>query len=97
MLTVYVEDINDNAPKFVKKNFQTAMLETSVPGQFLMFIQARDDDIGENARLTYSIEENEHFSMETDQKRNKGLLILKKVNDSLIVTTIDIQCIGLRL
>ncbi|XP_069725620.1 protocadherin alpha-2-like [Phaenicophaeus curvirostris] len=69
-----VTDINDNAPLFpaARKNLSIPELNT-VPGSRFPLEGASDADIGANARLSYSLSPNEHFSLdfETSSERNE--------------------------
>uniref|UniRef100_A0A8C5MG48 Cadherin domain-containing protein n=1 Tax=Leptobrachium leishanense TaxID=445787 RepID=A0A8C5MG48_9ANUR len=48
-------DVNDNAPTFSKRTYTAYVPENNLPGASLYTIQASDLDIGENAKITYSI------------------------------------------
>ena len=53
LLTVNVLDINDNAPVFVKEEYEARINETAATGSFVTQVKARDVDAGENRRLSY--------------------------------------------
>ncbi|XP_038055904.1 protocadherin Fat 4-like [Patiria miniata] len=48
-------DINDNAPQFAVQSYQALIPATTSTGTIVLGVQAQDADIGDNARLTYSI------------------------------------------
>ena len=74
---IHIIDINDNAPKFTKKIYQVAISENIAVGSSVISVSASDDDIGENAKVTFTLkDENEHFFMETDT----GILKVAKVS-----------------
>ena len=54
-IQVQVLDVNDNDPKFTVSNQQCKILENSAPNTHVCFSRATDRDIGENARLSYTI------------------------------------------
>ena len=54
-LKVEVLDVNDNDPEFTVKNQRCEILENSPTNSHVCFSRATDRDIGENARLTYTI------------------------------------------
>ncbi|XP_012936604.1 protocadherin alpha-6 [Aplysia californica] len=58
---VKVKDENDNAPYFSKAVYEITMPENNRPGQILLRVDAKDDDVGENARLTYNLIDAEEF------------------------------------
>ncbi|XP_034546172.1 protocadherin alpha-3-like [Notolabrus celidotus] len=55
VLTVQISDINDNAPQFQDSNINVYLRENSVVGDIITTINAQDADTNENAKLTYSI------------------------------------------
>uniref|UniRef100_A0A8C5QRC7 Cadherin domain-containing protein n=1 Tax=Leptobrachium leishanense TaxID=445787 RepID=A0A8C5QRC7_9ANUR len=50
-----ISDVNDNAPTFSKRTYTAYVPENNLPGASIYTIQASDLDIGENAKITYSI------------------------------------------
>ncbi|CAG0895058.1 unnamed protein product [Darwinula stevensoni] len=53
ILTVHVEDVNDNHPKFTRKVFQADVLEDAPVGTFVLKVSASDVDSGGRGNLTY--------------------------------------------
>lgn len=49
--------VNDNAPQFVRRNYSHTLSEDVKPGTSFLRVEATDADLGENGRITYSIEE----------------------------------------
>ena len=58
-VTIDVTDKNDNAPQFSKSVYSTSIPSTSVIGTSITVVVAKDDDIGDNANVSYSFQENE--------------------------------------
>ncbi|KAJ8002135.1 hypothetical protein DPEC_G00176680 [Dallia pectoralis] len=54
-LTIQVSDVNDNAPRFSKSEYEVEVLETESVGQTLMTLAAVDPDEGTSGAVTYSI------------------------------------------
>ncbi|XP_061588772.1 uncharacterized protein LOC133452993 [Cololabis saira] len=54
-VTVKLSDVNDNPPHFVKKSWSFSVSELAIPGAEIGRISATDADLGENAKLGYSI------------------------------------------
>uniref|UniRef100_A0A672SCL9 Protocadherin gamma-C3 n=1 Tax=Sinocyclocheilus grahami TaxID=75366 RepID=A0A672SCL9_SINGR len=56
-MTVRVEvaDVNDNPPRFEQTSYTVYVLENNVPSAPLCVVKATDPDAGENARITYTI------------------------------------------
>ncbi|XP_036916784.1 protocadherin alpha-11-like [Sturnira hondurensis] len=96
---VEVKDVNDNPPVFSLKERKLLISESKQPDSRFPLEGASDADIGENARLTYSLSQNEFFSLEllTNSKQTNRLsLALKKSLDrektpeiSLLLTAVD--------
>ncbi|XP_037003621.2 protocadherin alpha-11-like [Artibeus jamaicensis] len=96
---VEVKDINDNPPVFSLKEQKLLISESKQPDSRFPLEGASDADIGENARLTYSLSQNEFFSLElpTNSKQTNRLsLALKKSLDrektpeiGLLLTAVD--------
>ena len=54
-VTVYVQDANDNAPKFSENIFEFDIMENSERGTFVGVVKANDADIGRNSEIVYSL------------------------------------------
>ncbi|XP_014446258.1 protocadherin alpha-11-like [Tupaia chinensis] len=81
---VEVKDINDNPPLFSVKEQRLQIFESKQSDSRFPLEGASDEDVDENALLTYRLSENEYFSLEspTNSKQSKRLsLILKKSLD----------------
>ncbi|XP_069619806.1 protocadherin gamma-B1-like isoform X5 [Ranitomeya imitator] len=50
-----ISDVNDNAPVFEKLVYTAIVNENNFPGASIFFIQARDLDGDDNAKITYSV------------------------------------------
>ncbi|XP_040297456.1 protocadherin gamma-B1-like isoform X7 [Bufo bufo] len=55
VISLHISDINDNAPVFEKSIYTAFILENNTPGASIFYIQARDTDTEENAKITYLI------------------------------------------
>ncbi|XP_047449674.1 protocadherin Fat 3a isoform X3 [Mugil cephalus] len=55
LLTVYIEDANDNAPQFLQEGYQIIIPENTAFGTDVIQIEATDKDIGSNGEIVYSI------------------------------------------
>lgn len=74
MVTVIVEDVNDNAPTFVSMN--AAVLRGTTPETVVMSVLAKDPDSGTNGMVTYDL-----FGANLDLfhiERNTGTVLLKR-------------------
>ena len=79
-VTIKIDDINDQPPVFVEKIYRVSMSENQVAGP-VVTVSATDNDIDENARLTYTLEEGDrsYFSIET-MPPNAGVLTVFRVS-----------------
>ncbi|XP_064609257.1 protocadherin gamma-A4-like [Liolophura sinensis] len=55
VLTIQIEDSNDNIPKFSQQFYHTETRENPQNGDVIIKVSATDLDIGENGRVTYKI------------------------------------------
>ncbi|XP_036403689.1 protocadherin alpha-C2-like isoform X2 [Megalops cyprinoides] len=94
-----ITDINDNAPRFRRDRIELDVSESAPRGERFSLTNAVDPDVGSNTIKSYSLSENEHFSIET-QTGSDGTkyvdLVLKKALDreeravhNLILTAVD--------
>ncbi|KAJ8298114.1 hypothetical protein KUTeg_024645 [Tegillarca granosa] len=54
-LLIYVNDVNDHHPMFLKNEYRVSISETTPVGSFVLSLTATDLDSGENAELSYDI------------------------------------------
>ena len=54
-LTIYVDDVNDNAPTFESSSYSKVIAEDIYVGDTVLDVRARDLDTGSNAEIRYSI------------------------------------------
>nr|XP_023698589.1 protocadherin gamma-A7-like [Paramormyrops kingsleyae] len=55
IITVFISDVNDNAPRFPEQHLNIYLKENSPVGDILKTVTAYDTDSNENARITYSL------------------------------------------
>uniref|UniRef100_A0A3P8YCB2 FAT atypical cadherin 3a n=1 Tax=Esox lucius TaxID=8010 RepID=A0A3P8YCB2_ESOLU len=56
LLTVYVEDVNDNAPQFIQEGgYRTVIPENTAIGTDVIQVEATDKDMGPNGEIVYSL------------------------------------------
>ncbi|XP_050802158.1 protocadherin-23 isoform X3 [Gopherus flavomarginatus] len=69
-VTVWIQDVNDNAPKFEQSSYKTSVWEGQIYNTYVMQIFAADLDSGLNGEIEYSIlsgNENETFLIDSKQ------------------------------
>ncbi|XP_047661154.1 protocadherin beta-15-like [Tachysurus fulvidraco] len=70
-VTVEVQDINDNAPKFPKGTVNLQITENTASGTRFPLDSAVDLDVGVNGIESYSLTQNDHFRLTNDRAVNK--------------------------
>ncbi|KAA0709735.1 Protocadherin alpha-3 [Triplophysa tibetana] len=63
VITVHVSDVNDNAPRFPEPVINVYVKENSQIGAVIHTVSASDPDVGDNARITYSLAGGHRTSM----------------------------------
>ncbi|KAM9332959.1 cadherin-7 [Pholidichthys leucotaenia] len=84
-VTVSLTDVNDNGPMFQHHLYTFAILENAPIGTTVGRIMAEDGDVGINAKMSYSLEEDleesSTFTIKTDPVTQEGVIILSKPLD----------------
>lgn len=98
-ISVKIEDINDNSPRFPNELIKLEIAESLGTGTRFPLEEAHDADEGRNGIQNYSLEENEHFSLAVHSNSDGGKyceLVLQKELDreqkkdmDLILAAID--------
>nr|XP_020655010.1 protocadherin beta-16-like [Pogona vitticeps] len=94
-----IEDVNDNAPRFLKKEFQLKIPEHVLLNSRFPLESAKDQDLGDNSIQNYTLSPNEYFhlAVESNPDGSKVVdLVLEKPLDrekephfGLTLTAID--------
>ena len=73
LVTVTVEDVNDNKPMFVNLPYHALVQMDAEEGQIIRQVTAMDKDMGQNADIHYELKEQAHFEIS-----RPGEIFLKK-------------------
>ncbi|XP_049324673.1 protocadherin beta-7-like [Astyanax mexicanus] len=83
-ISLVIEDVNDNAPKFLNERITFEIQESASKGQRFRLDEAHDSDLGHNGVNGYSLEKNDHFILSVQGSSEKGKyaeLVLEKELD----------------
>ncbi|XP_061542529.1 protocadherin gamma-C5-like [Phycodurus eques] len=98
-IEVDIQDVNDNAPRFLKSEHVIEIAESTVVGVNFPLQSAEDPDVGTNTVKTYTLSKDECFTLkvkDVDDGRKMPELVLNKSLDrekkavhNLILTAMD--------
>ncbi|XP_068182539.1 protocadherin gamma-A12-like [Antennarius striatus] len=93
-LSLHVQDVNDNSPKFKKNLIEMEIRESAEKGNRFSIEEAHDADVGQNAVQRYNLQKNDNFILSVDN--NKVELVLENKLDrekqqelNLLLTALD--------
>ncbi|KAM6056397.1 protocadherin gamma-B5-like isoform 9-T9 [Chlamydotis macqueenii] len=96
---VAIQDVNDNAPQFLRDHFQLEINELTSPGARFFLGMAEDADVGSNSLQGYDLEANGHFAVEVKESQDGSKvaeLVLRRALDRekqssfrLVLTAVD--------
>ncbi|XP_058505667.1 protocadherin gamma-A12-like isoform X42 [Solea solea] len=93
-VSLHIQDINDNSPKFREHLIEMEIRESADKGNRFSIEEAHDADIGQNAVQRYSLQKNDNFILAVDS--NKVELVLENTLDRekqreihLLLTALD--------
>nr|XP_056722694.1 protocadherin beta-1-like [Euleptes europaea] len=55
IINIQISDVNDNSPIFEKSSYEMQLQENNIPGLLIGLVHAKDLDMEQNAKLTYSL------------------------------------------
>ncbi|XP_076131063.1 protocadherin beta-15-like [Alosa pseudoharengus] len=83
-ITLQIEDINDNPPRFPKSEIRLEIRESADKGARFPLNEAHDSDVGRNGIQSYSLERNDHFVLavnsNSDGRKYSELVIDKELD-----------------
>uniref|UniRef100_A0A3Q3FMD5 Cadherin domain-containing protein n=1 Tax=Labrus bergylta TaxID=56723 RepID=A0A3Q3FMD5_9LABR len=93
-VSIHVQDVNDNSPKFRENLIAMEIHELADKGNRFSIEEAHDADIGQNAVQRYNLQKNDHFILSVDNNRVELVLDNKLDREkqkeiSLLLTALD--------
>ncbi|XP_014863722.1 PREDICTED: protocadherin gamma-A12-like [Poecilia mexicana] len=93
-VSLHVQDVNDNPPKFKKNLIEMEISESADKGSRFAIEEAHDADMGQNDVQRYLLEKNDNFILSADSKRvqlqlENNLDREKQKEINLVLTAID--------
>lgn len=80
-LTINVDDVNDNAPKFESSSYNKLIPEDIYVGDTVIDVRARDEDAGTNAAIRYSIVNGDGVNQVFQIGENSGAITVDRSLD----------------
>uniref|UniRef100_A0A4W6E9S3 Cadherin domain-containing protein n=1 Tax=Lates calcarifer TaxID=8187 RepID=A0A4W6E9S3_LATCA len=98
-ITIEIQDVNDHAPAFPKKEINLEISESTPTGTVFLLDSAADPDVGVNSLQSYSLKANDHFVLKQHTRGDgskyaemmlQSSLDREKQNEhTLILTAVD--------
>ncbi|XP_061690907.1 protocadherin alpha-3-like isoform X8 [Syngnathoides biaculeatus] len=84
-IEVLVDDVNDNAPRFVEESHSLNVSESSPAGEHFLLPLALDADVAANSVKTYKLSANEYFALDVqggdgEQSASAELMLIKALD-----------------
>uniref|UniRef100_A0A3B3BAC8 Cadherin domain-containing protein n=1 Tax=Oryzias melastigma TaxID=30732 RepID=A0A3B3BAC8_ORYME len=93
-VSLHVQDVNDNSPKFRENVIEMEIRESAEKGNRFSIQEAHDADIGQNAVQRYTLQKNDNFILSVEN--NKVELVLENKLDrekqdemNVVLTAVD--------
>uniref|UniRef100_A0A0K0EGQ1 Cadherin n=1 Tax=Strongyloides stercoralis TaxID=6248 RepID=A0A0K0EGQ1_STRER len=104
IVTIKLEDVNDNAPQFDKQIYTFYIPENMEPGTLIGILTANDPDIGDNGDIQFKIfagSDAKFFELETNLNNTKSVFLRSRVEfdyeDKINKFNIEVQAASKQL
>ena len=78
IVSVFLTDVNDNAPQFGQGSYHGTVVENQPVGTLVVTVSAADDDSGSNGEFRYSITSSNDFTVDPDTGEVTTLRVLDR-------------------
>ncbi|XP_019902910.3 cadherin-23 isoform X4 [Esox lucius] len=83
---IYLEDINDQPPRFTKLEYTAGVAADAKTDSVLIHLQAQDNDVGNNSLVLYHILSIRYIKLQSNDSEDKGNVFLIGETDGIIRT-----------
>uniref|UniRef100_A0A0K0CWJ1 Cadherin domain-containing protein n=1 Tax=Angiostrongylus cantonensis TaxID=6313 RepID=A0A0K0CWJ1_ANGCA len=92
-LDVHIIDVNDNAPVFSRPLYTTQVREDFLVGKPILTVQTEDKDSGENARVRYSVDNNNFTVNDKGEISSKNRLDADQFKERFFIYRFNVTAI----
>ncbi|KAJ8014075.1 hypothetical protein DPEC_G00036490 [Dallia pectoralis] len=83
---IYLEDINDQPPRFTKQEYTAGVAADAKTDSVLIHLQAPDNDVGNNSLVLYHILSIRYIKLQSNDSEDKGNVFIIGETDGIIRT-----------
>ncbi|XP_056465863.1 cadherin-23-like [Gadus chalcogrammus] len=87
-VNIYLEDINDQSPRFVKKEYTAGVAADAKVGSELIRVMAVDNDIGNNSVVRYHIVTIQYIRLQSNDTEDMGDIFI--IDNTGVIRTYDL-------
>ncbi|XP_051276892.1 protocadherin alpha-8-like [Dicentrarchus labrax] len=93
-LSIQISDINDNSPHFEQNPSQFYLVENNVPGTSIFSVSAKDNDVNDNAAISYHIARGNYVTSFLNVNSENGQISALKSFDFETLKTFQFQVVA---
>ncbi|XP_051275376.1 protocadherin alpha-8-like [Dicentrarchus labrax] len=93
-LSIQISDINDNSPHFEQNPLQFYLVENNVPGTSIFSVSAKDNDVNDNAAISYHIARGNDVTTFLNVNSDNGQISALKSFDFETLKTFQFQVVA---
>ncbi|XP_054872459.1 protocadherin alpha-8-like isoform X32 [Amphiprion ocellaris] len=93
-LTIQLSDVNDNSPQFSQSPLYFYLVENNIAGESIFSVSAKDNDVNENAAISYHIVREHGVSSFLNVNSDSGQITALKSFDFETLKTFEFQVVA---